>query len=260
MDKVASVRTSTITFAPEAGSQRLRDVINKNLYEEDLMRAVNVAFDAGKNQVKLYFMQGHPTETDEDLAEIPELAHRVVNAYYQNPNYKKGRPPQVTISVSPFIPKPFTPFQWGPQDSMDTLREKQRHIKESITTKKITFNYHDSDTSFLEAVFARGDRRLGKAVLEAHKRGMRFDGWSDCFSLQNWLEVFEDCGIDPAFYANRRRSFDEILPWDHLDYMVSKEFFIRENKTAHNAVTTPHCRQKCSGCGVNKAVGRECFC
>ncbi len=260
MDKVASIRNSTITFAPEAGSQRLRDVINKNLYEEDLMRAVNVAFAAGKNQVKLYFMQGHPTETDEDLAEIPELAHRVVSAYYQNPNRNKARPPQVTISVSPFIPKPFTPFQWEPQDSLEEMERKQAYVGSCVHDRKIKYNHHDAKTCRIEAVLARGDRRLGRALAEACKRGFMFDAWSEYFNYDAWMEVFAATGIDPAFYANRAFSTDEILPWDIIDCGVTKAFLKRERARAFEGTTTPNCREGCSGCGANRLGGERACC
>ncbi len=260
MEKVASVRNSTITFAPEAGSQRLRDVINKNLYEEDLMRACNVAFDAGKNQVKLYFMQGHPTETDEDLAEIPELAHRVVNAYYQNPNRNKARQPQVTISVSPFIPKPFTPFQWEPQDTLEEMQRKQEFVRTCVRDRKVKYNHHDAKTCRIEAVLARGDRRLGAALEEACKRGFTFDAWSEYFNYDAWIEVFTATGIDPAFYANRAFSTEEILPWDIIDCGVTKAFLKRERAKAYEQQTTPNCRESCSGCGANKLGGERACC
>ncbi len=260
MDKVASIRNSTITFAPEAGSQRLRDVINKNLYEEDLMRAVNVAFEAGKNQVKLYFMQGHPTETDEDLAEIPELAHRVVMAYYQNPNRNKARPPQVTISVSPFIPKPFTPFQWEPQDSLEEMKRKQAYVGSCVHDRKVKYNHHNAETCRIEAVLARGDRRLGKALYEAAERGFAFDAWSEYFNYNAWMEVFEAAGIDPAFYANRAYGVDEILPWDIIDCGVTKAFLKRERARAFEEKTTPNCRENCSGCGANRLGGERACC
>ena len=224
MDKVASIRNSTITFAPEAGSQRLRDVINKNLYEEDLMRAVNVAFDVGKNQVKLYFMQGHPTETDEDLAEIPELAHRVVSAYYQNPNRRKGQHAQVTISVSPFIPKPFTPFQWEPQDTLEEMERKQAFVGSCVHDRRVKYNYHNAKTCHLEAVLARGDRRLAPALEEACRRGFKFEAWSEFFNYEGWMDIFATTGIDPAFYANRRYDLNEVLPWDIIDCGVTKAF------------------------------------
>jgi radical SAM family uncharacterized protein len=260
MDKVTSIRASSITFAPEAGSQRLRDVINKNLYEEDLMRAVSVAFEAGKNQVKLYFMQGHPTETDEDLAEIPALAHRVIDRYYQMPNRRGGRPPQVTISVSPFIPKPFTPFQWEAQDTLEEMRRKQEYVGSCVTDRKIKYNHHDAPTCRIEAVLARGDRRLGKALEEACKRGFKFDAWSEYFDYDAWMSVFEDTDVDPAFYANRAYGLDEVLPWDIIDCGVSKAFLLRERERAYEAATTPNCREKCSGCGANKLGGERACC
>ncbi len=260
MDKVASIRNSTITFAPEAGSQRLRDVINKNLYEEDLMRAVNVAFEAGKNQVKLYFMQGHPTETDEDLAEIPELAHRVVSAYYQNPNRNKARPPQVTISVSPFIPKPFTPFQWEPQDTLEEMKRKQAFVGACVHDRKVKYNHHNAETCRIEAVLARGDRRLSAALAEACRRGFMLDAWSEYFSYDAWMEVFAATGIDPAFYANRAIGIDEVLPWDIIDCGVTKTFLKRERARAFEEKTTPNCRENCSGCGANRLGGERVCC
>ena len=259
MDKVASIRASSITFAPEAGSQRLRDVINKNLYEQDLMRAVNVAFDAGKTQVKLYFMQGHPTETDEDLAEIPELAHRVVSEFYKNPNRPRGRQPQVTISVSPFIPKPFTAFQWEPQDTLEEMLRKQEYVGSCVRDRKVKYNHHDARTCVIEAVLARGDRRLSAALYEARRRGFRFDAWSEYFDYDKWMEVFAAVGIDPAFYANRRFGLDEVLPWDVIDCGVTKAFLKRERAKAFEGVTTPNCREKCAGCGANRLGGvRSC--
>ena len=259
MDKVASIRASSITFAPEAGSQRLRDVINKNLYEQDLMRAVNVAFDAGKTQVKLYFMQGHPTETDEDLAEIPELAHRVVSEFYKNPNRPRGRQPQVTISVSPFIPKPFTAFQWEPQDTLEEMLRKQEYVGSCVRDRKVKYNHHDARTCVIEAVLARGDRRLSAALYEACRRGFRFDAWSEYFDYDKWMEVFAAVGIDPAFYANRRFGLDEVLPWDVIDCGVTKAFLKRERAKAFEVVTTPNCREKCAGCGANRLGGvRSC--
>lgn len=259
MDKVASIRASSITFAPEAGSQRLRDVINKNLYEEELMRAVNVAFDAGKTQVKLYFMQGHPTETDEDLAEIPELAHRVVSEFYKNPNRPRGRQPQVTISVSPFIPKPFTAFQWEPQDTLEEMERKQAYVGSCVRDRKVKYNHHDAKTCVIEAVLARGDRRLSAALYEACRRGFKFDAWSEYFDYDRWMEVFSDTGIDPAFYANRRYDPDEVLPWDVIDCGVTKSFLKRERERAFEGQTTPNCREKCAGCGANRLGGvRSC--
>lgn len=258
ISKIKTIRKSGLTFAPEAGTQRLRDVINKNVLEDELMQTCSKAFNGGWTKVKLYFMIGLPTETDEDVCGIADLGQKVVNAYYNCENRPKGKGVSVTLSTSSFVPKPFTPFQWEPQDTEESLKAKQQLVKESIKTKKITYNYHDSSTSFLEAVFARGDRRLCKVMELAHKKGFHFDGWSDCFDLDKWLQLFEECGIDPAFYANRRRSFEEVLPWDHIDYGVTKEFLINECKKAYNADTTFNCRQKCSNCGANKWKGGVC--
>ncbi|MBQ7358320.1 MAG: TIGR03960 family B12-binding radical SAM protein [Clostridia bacterium] len=260
MDKVATVRSSSLTFAPEAGTQRLRDVINKNVFEDDLLRAVNVAFDGGKHQVKLYFMQGLPTETDDDLRGIPDLAKKVIEAYYQNPNRNRAKHPQVTFSVSCFIPKPFTPFQWEPQDSLEELYRKQEFIGECVTDRKIRYQHHDAKTCRIEAVLARGDRRLSDALELACREGFKFDAWSEFFDYDKWISVFERTGVDPAFYANRRWSYDEILPWDIIDCGVTKEFLIRESKKAHEGDTTPNCREKCSGCGANKLGGERTCC
>lgn len=259
LSKIKTVRKSGLTFAPEAGTQRLRDVINKNVTEEELMDTCSTAFNGGWTTVKLYFMIGLPTETLDDVAGIAQLGQKVVNAYYNAENRQKGKSVKVTLSTASFVPKPFTPFQWFPQDTMDKLKEKQMHLKDSITTKKINYNYHDSSTSFVEAVFARGDRRLCKALLKAHEKGMIFDGWGDFFSLDKWLEVFDECGIDPAFYANRQREFDELLPWDHIDYGVKKAFLIEECKKAYKNETTPNCREKCSNCGAAQWKRGVCF-
>lgn len=259
MSKLKTVRKSGLTFAPEAGTQRLRDAINKNVQEQELLDTCAVAFAGGWTTVKLYFMIGLPTETMEDIEGIAKLGQKVVNVYYQTENRAKGKGVRVTVSASSFVPKPFTPFQWEPQDTMEMLKEKQVHLKESITTKKITYHYHDSGTSFLEGVFARGDRRLSQVLIKAAQKGFHFDGWSDCFSLSAWLELFEECGIDPAFYANRRRSFEEVLPWDHIDYGVKKSFLIDECKKAYEADATPHCRLKCSNCGAAQWKGGVCL-
>ncbi|MBQ1814988.1 MAG: TIGR03960 family B12-binding radical SAM protein [Ruminococcus sp.] len=259
MNKIKTVRKSGLTFAPEAGSQRMRDVINKNVREDELLSTCTTAFEGGWTTVKLYFMIGLPTETMDDVAAIAALGQSVVDAYYRCEKRSKGKSVRVTVSASSFVPKPFTPFQWEPQDTIEQLHKKQEHIKESITTKKIQFNYHDADTSFLEAVFARGDRKLCRVLELACERGFHFDGWNDCFSLEKWLELFEECELDPAFYANRRREFDEVLPWDHIDYGVSKQFFINECKKAYSNATTPHCRLKCNGCGAAKYGEGVCF-
>lgn len=255
MRKVSSIRSSGLTFAPEAGTQRLRDAINKNLYEEDLLNAVKLAFEGGKSQVKLYFMNGLPTETYEDIEGIAVIASHVVDEYYKMP-YRPKKPVSVTVSVSCFVPKPHTPFQWEPQDSLESLRHKQMFLGEKITDRKIKYNWHEAKVSRLEAVFSKGDRRLSMAIAEAVKRGMIFDAWDEHFNYEKWIEVFEHCGINPDFYANRRMSYDEILPWDVIDIGVSKSFLISENKKAYESKTTPNCKEKCSGCGANK-LGKE---
>jgi len=256
MEKISSVRSSTLTFAPEAGSQRLRDVINKNITEEAILRAAGVAYAAGKNQVKLYFMNGLPFETYEDLTGIAELSRHVVDEYYRTPNRNKARQPQVTLSVACFIPKPHTPFQWERQNTFAELEDKQRFLSEQITDRKIRYNYHDAKVSHIEAVLARGDRKLGKVLEAAVERGMWLDAWEEQFCFADWMQVFADCGIDPAFYANRVIPDEEILPWDMIDCGVSKEFLLRERHKAAEAAVTPSCREKCSGCGVNRLVDK----
>lgn len=258
MEKLAVVRRSSLTFAPEAGTQRLRDAINKNVTEADVMSTVDKAFSGGWTAVKLYFMIGLPTETLDDVAGIAQLGQRVVDEFYRLPDRPKGKGVQVSISASSFVPKPFTPFQWEPQDTQEMLAEKQQHLMASVTTKKIKISTHTTQTSFMEGVLARGDRRLSKVIELAWKKGCKFDSWDDQFKYDKWMEAFEEAGIDPSFYANRRRDYDEILPWDHLDYGVSKSFLINENKKAHESVTTPHCRIKCAGCGSNKLNGGKC--
>ena len=260
MDKIATVRSSSLTFAPEAGTQRLRDVINKNVTEEDLLRAVNVAFEAGKTTVKLYFMQGLPTETLDDLAGIANLASSVLDAYYKCPTRNRGKKPQVTISVSCFIPKPFTPFQWEAQDSLEMLREKQEYLGSKITDRKIKYNHHDAEVSRIEAVLARGDRRLSKALELAAEQDFMFDAWDECFDYDRWISVIEGAGLDPAFYANRAFGLDEVLPWDIIDCGVTKEFLRRERDKAYAENTTPSCREHCSGCGANRLGGERTCC
>ena len=250
LEKVKKIKKSGLTFAPEAGTQRLRDVINKNVSEDEIMRTCMTAFKGGYTNVKLYFMLGLPTETDDDLRGITELGQRIVNAYYEMPERQKGRSVNVSISVSSFVPKPFTPFQYEPQDTLAEIERKQRLLIDSLTTKKITLSWHDSKTSVLEGVFARGDRRLNKVVLEAFKLGCKFDGWGECFDYDKWMKAFEICGVDPAFYNHRKRNFDEVLPWSHLDYAVSEKFLQKENMLAHAGDTTPNCRENCSNCGA----------
>ena len=259
MEKVESVRSASLTFAPEAGTQRLRDVINKNVTEEDLLRSVGYAFGGGKSTVKLYFIQGLPTETYADIDGINDLAEKVIDCYYATPNRAK-RPPQVTISAACFIPKPFTPFQWEPQDSIETLLEKQDYLYHKITNRKIKYNHHDAYTSRIEAALARGDRRMSGVLYEAFKAGMKFDAWTENFSYENWLKCFDAAGLDIAFYANRRYGDDEVLPWEIIDCGVTREFLAREREKAHAEKTTPSCREFCSGCGANKLGGERSWC
>jgi len=252
IEEIQKVRKTGLTFAPEAGSQRLRDVINKGITEDDLVHAAENAFNSGWSSVKLYFMIGLPTETNEDLLGIKDLAFKVVDAYYNVPKEKRGKGLNVTVSASTFVPKPFTPFQWEPQDELNKIYEKQKLLVSALKHKNITFNYHDSKTSLLEAVFAKGDRRLSKVLEIAVEEGCKFDGWIEHFDFEKWMAVFDKAEIDPAFYANRHRSYDEVLPWDHIDVGVSKEFLIREHKNAHAEKVTANCRTSCSGCGVNQ--------
>lgn len=257
-ERLSSVRKSGLTFAPEAGTQRLRDVINKNVTSEDLMQAARDAFNGGWTGVKLYFMLGLPTETDEDLEGIAQLSQEVVEEYFRNPDRDKGKRVSVSVSVSTFVPKPFTPFQWEPQITKPEIEYRQKHIKESVKSKKVSVKFHEAETSIMEAVFARGDRRLSRVIETAWKKGCTFDSWGDHFNNELWLEAFAECGIDIDFYANRRRAYDEVLPWDHMDCGISKSFLISESKKAHKAETTPHCRVKCAGCGAAKLNGGKC--
>ncbi|SJZ77929.1 TIGR03960 family B12-binding radical SAM protein [Eubacterium coprostanoligenes] len=258
VDKLNKVRKSGLTFAPEAGTQRLRDVINKNVTEEEVIKTCTKAFDNGWTTVKLYFMMGLPTETMEDIEGIANLGMDVIHAFYKNPNRQKGTGLQVNISCSSFIPKPFTPFQWEPEDTMESLKAKQKHLLESIPSKKIKVSYHETPTSLLEGVLARGDRRLSAVLYSAYKKGCKFDSWDEHFKFDAWMEAFEENNLDPYFYTQRRRDFSEVLPWDHLDYGISRKFLERENIKAHENETTPHCRIQCAGCGANKLNGGHC--
>lgn len=260
VDKVSSVRKSSLTFAPEAGTQRLRDTINKNITMEDIRSTFKIAFENGYTNVKLYFMIGLPTETMEDVKGIVQVAQEVVEMYYSNADKPKGKSVSVSVGVASFVPKPFTPFQYEPQDTPEMLHEKHRAIIDSISSKKISISYNDVDISYLEAVFARGDRKLSSVLYEAYKLGCKLDGWGECFDPKKWEEAFKKCDIDPAFYAHRKREYSEINPWDHLDYGVDKEFLEKENKKAHESVTTPNCREECSGCGIAKLIGGGCPC
>ena len=256
LEEIQGYRKSGLTFAPEAGSQRLRDVINKNITEENIYGAVEQAIELGWEHIKLYFMAGLPTETYEDLDGIREIAEKIMEINYRIRGRKGGRF-RVTISVSNFVPKPHTPFQWAAQDTPEMFIEKHNYLSRKLHIKGVTFNYHETGTSNLEAVFARGDRRVGKVLAKAHELGCRFDGWTEHFRPELWEQAFEETGVDPAFYSYRERSYDEILPWDIIDPLISKDFLIRENEKARAAQVTPDCRQGCAGCGINKFA--ECF-
>ncbi len=251
LEEIQKVRKSGLTFAPEAGSQRLRDVINKGINEEDLIRSVKDAFGLGWSTVKLYFMIGLPTETEEDVMGIKELAYKVKDVFFNRPKEKQKGNLKITASSSCFVPKPFTPFQWFPQNSVDEFYDKIHMLKRSIKDKKITYNYHDPKLSYLEAIIARGDRRVSKALYNAWKNGCRFDGWAELFDYDKWMKSFEEAGIDPDFYALRKRDYEEILPWDFIDVGVTKEYLIKENEKAMKGQLTQDCRLGCTNCGIN---------
>ncbi len=250
---VQEVKRTSLTFAPEAGTQRLRDVINKGVSEEDLEQVAKMAFTNGWSKLKLYFMIGLPTETDEDIAGIAKLAYKVlaIGDAIRKERGNKGQPPQITISVAGFVPKPFTPFQFEGQVTGEELRRRQQYLRSLINNKRITYNYHDSQVSFIEAVFAKGDRRLGNVLYGAWQKGCKFDGWSEFFDLDWWLEAFEEAGLDPCFYAHRSIDYEETLPWDHIHIGVRKSYLINEHQKALAETVTPDCRQGyCSICGV----------
>ena len=252
--EIQAVRKSGLTFAPEAGSQKMRDVINKGVTEEDLMNAVGAAFESGWNSVKLYFMIGLPFENDDDVLAIADLARKVQYKYYQVTG-KRGC--KVTCSASFFVPKPYTAFQWFAQDDLENIRRKQFLLKDEIKTiKNVTLNYHDSKTGIIEAVFARGDRKVGKALLAAWQKGARFDGWSDCFDYERWLEAFAEAGLDKDFYAARQRAEHEVFPWEHISPGVSRKFLWNEWQKAYAQQLTHDCRRStCTGCGVCQKLG-----
>lgn len=252
--EIQKIKKTGLTFAPEAGTQRLRDVINKGVTEENLTQTMEQVFSLGWNKVKLYFMMGLPTETTEDLEGINELAEKVCYLHKITPREQRMDGLTVTVSTSCFVPKPFTPFQWYPQNTMGEFEEKQKHLKQVIRNKKIKFNYHEAKSSVIEAVFARGDRRVGKALLSAWEQGCKFDGWMEYFDFEKWMAAFESADISVDFYAHRQRSYDEILPWDHIDCGVTKEFLIRENEEALAGKTTHDCRQGCTACGINTGL------
>lgn len=253
MEKLQTLRKSGLTFAPEAGTQRLRDVINKNLTEDEILSACANAFAGGWNNVKLYFMLGLPTETDEDVLGIAELVHKVICTWKEHASNKK-RGLRVHVATAYFVPKPHTPFQWEQQITPKEYLRRCRLLKDHFYSKSVEYNYHEPDLSRLEAVVARGDRRLGPVLEEALHRGARLDGWDEFFSNNAWLEAFESCGVDPDFYTTRGFGENEILPWDTIDVGVSKQFLLRERKRAYEGLVTPDCRNGCSGCGADKLL------
>ena len=257
MQRLAKGRKTGLTFAPEAGTQRLRDVINKNVTLEALLNSCHTAFAGGYNAVKLYFMLGLPTETEEDVLGIADVAARVMHAWRESaPNKQRGV--RITVSTSYFVPKPHTAFQWEPQITREEYERRVQLLRENMTTKTVTYNWHDGQTSFIEAVLARGDRRLGNVLETVWRKGGHLDAWEEFFSLDRWLEAFDECGVDPAFYAYRRREKDELMPWDMISSGVTKEYLWREHENAVSGVTTPDCRTRCNGCGANKLVGGKC--
>lgn len=264
MSKVQDIKKSSLTFAPEAGSQRLRNVINKGLTEEVILNGAKLAFEGGWNKVKLYFMLGLPTETEADMRAIPKLANEIAALYYDTvPKEQRNGKCQITISTSFFVPKPFTPFQWAgmytPGDYLGRARIVNEEVHNQLNHKSIKYNWHEADVTVLEGILARGDRKVGQAILKVYEKGGFFDAWSEYFDYQKWLDAFEESGIDPAFYTMRERGLDEIFPWDFIDTGVSKEFLKREWKNAHEEKVTPNCRMKCSGCGVMKFGGGVCY-
>ncbi len=250
-EKIQKVRKTGLTFAPEAGTQRMRDVINKGVTEEDLIQSVSEAFNLGWGHVKLYFMIGLPTETREDLDGITDMAFKVLDSYNQTVSEKKNRKIKIVVSTSSFVPKAFTPFQWVAQDSVEEIADKQRHIIKNMRSKAIDYSWHDPHVSRLEGVFARGDRKLSDVIYRAFKKGCKADGWKDSFKYENWLEAFVEAGIDPDFYTTRKRGFDELFPWDFIDIGVTKSFLVKEYDKALNEELTPFCKYRCVNCGFN---------
>lgn len=253
LKEIEKVRKTGLTFAPEAGSQRLRDVINKGVTEEDLITAVSYAFNEGWSTIKLYFMLGLPTETDEDVLGIKDIGYKVKDLFFNQPKEKQKGNLKITLSASCFVPKPFTPFQWVGQDSIDEFNRKIHLLKDNIRDRKIVFNYHDPKLSYLEAVLARGDRRLSKTLIRAWEKGCKFDGWSELFDYDKWMEAFSETEVQGDFYALRERELDEVLPWDFIDCGVSKNYLIKEYERAKAQELTKDCRLGCTGCGINKS-------
>lgn len=263
MSKVQDVKKSSLTFAPEAGSQRLRDVINKGLTEEEILQGAADAFKGGWNRVKLYFMLGLPTETVEDMEGIALLSEKIAEEYYEIPKDQRNGKVQVVASTSFFVPKPFTPFQWArmstKEEFLDKARVVNRKMKEMLNHKSLKYNWHEADVTVLEGVLARGDRRVAAVIEEAYRNGALYDAWSESFRNDIWMKAFETCGVDIDFYTTRERSLDEQFPWDFIDTGVSKEFLKREWNNAVNGTVTPNCRERCSGCGVRRFGGGVCF-
>ena len=257
MERLQKGRKTGLTFAPEAGTQRLRDAINKNLTEEDLLESCRRAFAGGYSAVKLYFMLGLPTETDEDVLGIADIAAHVMHAWRESA-LNKTRGVRITVSTSWFVPKPHTAFQWEPQIPIEEYERRVRLLREAMNTKSVTYNWHPSPTSFMEAVISCGDRRLGKVIETAWRKGETLSAWEDYFDLNRWMEAFEECGLDPHFYANRRRSEDEILPWSMISCGVAPGYLKREHALSYEGVTTPDCRTHCNACGANCLVGGKC--
>ncbi len=257
MERLQKGRKTGLTFAPEAGTQRLRDAINKNLTEEDLLESCRRAFAGGYSAVKLYFMLGLPTETDEDVLGIADIAAHVMHAWRESA-LNKTRGVRITVSTSWFVPKPHTAFQWEPQIPIEEYERRVKLLREAMNTKSVTYNWHPSPTSFMEAVISCGDRRLGKVIETAWRKGETLSAWEDYFDLNRWIEAFEECGLDPHFYANRRRSEDEILPWSMISCGVAPGYLKREHALSYEGVTTPDCRTHCNACGANCLVGGKC--
>ena len=264
MSKVQDVKKSSLTFAPEAGSQRLRNVINKGLTEENILNGSAEAFRGGWNRVKLYFMLGLPTETVEDMQGIAELSEKVAEVYYDTvPKEQRHGKVQVTASTSFFVPKPFTPFQWAPMCTKEQFLERasivNHRMKEMLNKKSLRYNWHEADVTVLEGVLARGDRKVAAVIEEAYRQGAIYDSWSEYFNNDIWMKAFETCGVDIDFYTTRERSLDEVFPWDFIDAGVTKDFLKREWANAQAETVTPNCRMRCSGCGVRKYGGGVCF-
>lgn len=259
MSRLQKVRRGGLTFAPEAGTQRLRDVINKNVTEEDLLHTCRIAFEGGWNGIKLYFMLGLPTETDEDVVGIADLAAQVLHVWRESsPNKQRGV--RITVSTSCFVPKPHSPFQWEAQVTREEYRRRVNLLRDSITAKNVTYNWHDPDTSFVEAVLSRGDRRVGDAIEAVWRRGGRMEAWSDYFSFKRWMDAFDECGVDPDFYATRERAEDEVLPWCRVDMGVRTSLLLRERRRAYSAQLSPDCRAACSACGAQDLLPKGVKC